>query len=86
MFQQSSKIFKFFLKSCVCIKKQIYIGNTEENITRTGRKNIEQDLMAVMELKQMFEVCFSEQKAPGRKKCQACEHATVCYLKPYISI
>ena len=37
--------------------------------------------MAVMELKQMFEVCFSEQKAPGRKKCQACEHATVCYLK-----
>ena len=39
--------------------------------------------MAVMELKQMFEVCFSEQKAPGRcqEKCQACEHATVFYLK-----
>ena len=57
------------------------VNRQQENITRTGRKNIEQDLMAVMELKQMFEVCFSEQKAPGRKKCQASEHATVFYLK-----
>ena len=74
----------FFKKLRLHLKANIH--KQQENITRTGRKNIEQDLMAVMELKQMFEECFSEQKAAGRKKCQACEHATVCYLKPYIRI
>ena len=37
MFQQSSKIFKFFLKSCVCIKKQIYIGNKKTSRELGGK-------------------------------------------------
>ena len=32
-----------------------------------------------MELKRMFDAWYSEQKEPG-KKCQACEHAKICYL------
>ena len=37
MFQHSLKIFKLFKKGCVCIKKQIFIGNKKTSHELGGK-------------------------------------------------